>query len=232
MPKVKGIFVAGTDTGAGKTLVTGLLARYLREKGYRVITQKWVQTGCRGFSGDIKSHLKLMRRDKSDIKPYLAEVNPYAFKLTASPHLAARLENKKIDARKIIKSFRVLSGKFDVVLIEGIGGALVPLNEKYLIIDIAKRLRLPVLVVAQNKLGAINHALLTVEALKRRKMRSWGIVFNNLQGENKLVLNDNPRIVGVFSKEIILGVLPWVDNLDRLYQYFIPIGERIRRQLR
>lgn len=222
----KGIFITGTDTAVGKTIVTGLLARYLREKGYKVITQKWVQTGSR-VSEDINLHLKIMGLPKTAIKKHLNYLCPYIFKLAASPHLAASAENRKIDIARIKKSFKFLSSEFDFVIVEGLGGALVPLDEKRLVIDIAGQLGLPVLVVAQNKLGVINHALLTMEALKQRKMKILGILFNNYQGQNKLVLKDNPEIIGKITAGKILGVLPWSKRPDLLYKKFLPIARKI-----
>ncbi len=223
---MKGIFVTGTDTGVGKSIVTGLLAKYLRQKGYRVVTQKWVQTGsC--FSADINLHLKIMGVSKGAIKGHLDSVCPYVFKLPASPHLAAKAENKKINIARIKQSFKSLSSKFDTVIVEGIGGALVPVNEKRLVIDIAKELSLPVLVVAQNKIGAINHILMTIEVLKQRKMKILGIIFNNCPGQNKLVLQDNPEIIRKITKQKILGVLPWNKKLDLLYKKFLPIAAKI-----
>lgn len=223
---MKGIFVSGTDTGSGKSVVTGLLAKYLREKGCKVITQKWVQTGSR-FSADINLHLKIMGVSKGAIRECRDCVCPYIFKLPASPHLAAKAENKKINIARIKQAYKSLSSKFDTVIVESTGGALVPVNEKRLVIDIAKELGLPVLIVAQNKLGALNHILMTVEVLKQRKMKILGIVFNNCPGQNKLVLQDNPEIIRKITKQKILGVLPWEKRRDLLYKKFLPIAEKI-----
>lgn len=149
----RGIFITGTDTGIGKTVCCGLLARYLADRGHRVITQKWVQTGNKDFSLDTNLHLKLMKRRKKEIKDYLSYVAPYTFKFAASPHLAASLEKKKVQVAKIKQSFKVLAQRFDFVIVEGIGGALVPLNRKKLLLDLVKELNLPLLIVAGNKLG-------------------------------------------------------------------------------
>ncbi|MBI4972805.1 MAG: dethiobiotin synthase [Candidatus Omnitrophica bacterium] len=229
---MNGIFITGTDTGVGKTIVTGLLARYLLEKGYNVITQKWIQTGSTStLSPDVKLHLKIMQRNKNDIRDYLDLVSPYTFKLASSPHLASRIEKRKITPHKIISSFKFLSSKFDFVIVEGIGGALVPYSKKSLIIDIVKELDLSVLLVAQNKLGAINHTLLTIEALASRNIRVLGIVFNNLKKQTKQILKDNPLIVRTLTNQQIFGSLPWVDGYDKLYEKFIPMGEKIRKAL-
>lgn len=223
---MRGVFVTGTDTGVGKTVVTGLLGKYLREKGYRVATQKWIQTGCR-IPVDINLHLKIMGMSRNEMKDYHASVCPYIFKLAASPHLAAQAEQRKIQVAKIKKSFSRLSSNFDFVIVEGIGGALVPLDQQHLVIDIARALDLPVLVVAQNKLGAINHTLMTVEVLKNRKMKILGIIFNNLKGQQQRVLKDNPGIIKKFTRQRILGVLPWNSNFNLLYKKFLPLARKI-----
>jgi dethiobiotin synthetase len=223
---MRGIFVVGTDTGVGKSVITGLLGKYLREKGLRVITQKWIQTGSR-LSADINMHLKIMGMSQKKIKDHLNLVCPYKFLLPASPHLAAKEAKQKIDIARIKQSFKLLSSKFDFVIVEGIGGALVPINQKYMVIDIARELSLPVLVVAHNKLGAINHTLMTIEAINNRKMKILGILFNNQKREKKLILKDNPDIIKKITKQKIIGILPWEKSLVRLYRKFLPLAKRI-----
>ncbi len=224
---MKAIYITATDTEAGKTVITGLLARYLQEKGLRVITQKWIQTGSPGFSTDVKLHLKIMGRSKESIKDYLDFVCPYTFRLPASPHLASEVENRKISVTKITRSFRLLCQEFDFVIVEGIGGVLVPVNKRCLVIDIVKELDLPVLLVVKNRLGAINHTLLSIEAIRSRGLKMLGVIFNNLKGENPLILKDNPKIINELAKVKILGVLPWQKNIEILYRKFVPIAEEL-----
>ncbi len=228
----KGLFITGTDTGVGKTVITGLLGKYLLVKGYNVITQKWIQTGCRdSLASDIKLHLKVMRRGKNYLDGYFGLISPYIFKAPCSPHLASKIENKIIYPDKIIKSFKLLSRRFDFIIVEGTGGALVPFNKKSLVIDLASQLDLAVLVVAQNKLGAINHTLLTIEALEKRKLKILGIVFNNLQKEDEIIVRDNPLIIKALTHQKVFGILPWIESYDKLYKKFIPIGKKIYKAL-
>ena len=209
------VFVAGTDTGVGKSVVTGLLGRYILDRGYSVVTQKWVETGVRevrdsGYSSQLTA--------------------PYILKFPASPHLAARLERKRVAAGKIIKSVELLSKDFDFVVIEGTGGLLVPLNEKTLVIDVVKTLNLSVVLVAANRLGAINHTLLSLEALKSRGIRTLGVIFNNvLRNERREILIDNPRIVEKLSGVKVLGVLPRLGDARKLQKQFALIGTKIGR---
>lgn len=225
---MKVIFVAGTDTGVGKTVSTGLLGRYLSKKGYRVVTQKWVQTGCSGFPNDLEVHLKLMEKKRRDFEGYLPLMMPYLFKFPSAPHLSARLEKRRIDLARIEKTLKVLANGFDFVIVEGIGGLLVPLTGSCLLADFVKKLNLPVLLVAGNRLGAINHTLLSLEALKARRIKTLGVIFNNISpNEDKRILQDNPKIVARISGEKVLGVLPWVKNLSQLHKHFTPIGKKI-----
>lgn len=211
---MKYIFVAGTDTEVGKSVVTGLVARDLSERGYKVVTQKWVGTGCSRSSNDIDIHLKIMGKGRGDFRKFLPLMTPYIFKFPASPHLAARLEKRKVDSAKLKKNLKRLRRDFDFVIIEGSGGLLVPLNEKRLLIDVVKSLRLPVILVAPNRIGAINHTLLSIEALKSRKIKIIGIIFNNIsKSEDKIVLRDNPRIIEKMSGTKVLGVLPWLNDI-------------------
>jgi len=229
---MRGIFVTGTDTGVGKTIITGLLGRYLLDKGYNVITQKWIQTGCRdSLATDIKLHLKIMHRGKNDLGGYSGLISPYVFKTPSSPHLASQIENRIINPDKIKESFRLLSRHFDFTIAEGIGGVLTPFNKKGLVIDIVSQLDLAVLVVAQNKLGAINHTLLTIEALEKRKIKILGIIFNNPKKEDKRIVKDNPLIIKALANQKVFGTLPWIERYEKLYARFIPIANKIYKSL-
>lgn len=226
---MKAIFVAGTDTNVGKSVVTGLLARHLFESGYSVVTQKWVETGSRGRSTDIDTHLKFMAKGRDDFRAHLQSMAPYTFKLAASPHLASAAESKKISIGRIKRCFNDLSANFDRVIVEGSGGLLVPLDGKTLIVDAVKDMKLPVLLVAANRLGAINSTLLSIEALKSRGIKIAGVIFNNiLKGEDRLILKDNPVAVKAFGRVRVLGTLPYSKDMMVLCRAFAPIAAEMR----
>lgn len=233
---MNGIFVAGTDTGVGKTLVAACLARYLCKKGLSVATQKWVATGESGLiPSDALAHLWAMGRRWPKERSCALRIAPYVFKAACSPHLASQLEGRRIDPRRIVKSFRILAGSCDTVIVEAAGGVLVPFSRRGFLLDIAKELGLGVLLVVRNRVGAINHALLSLEALKVRKMRLLGVIFNNLDNTDAAVLADNPRIVSALSGTKILGVLPHMLVRCRaaaLDGAFRPIGSKIFNALR
>ena len=209
----KAVFVTGTDTGVGKSVVTGILARSFVEEGIKVITQKWVQTGCNGFPQDIATHMRFAGIRKEDVIEYLDYIAPYIFGFPSSPHLAAKLENRKISSEKIIRSFHFLKDRFDFVIVEGSGGILVPYGESRFIIDIVKRLNLPVIIVVNNILGCINHTLLTIDVARNRGLHILGIVFNMTQRTNAVITADNKEIIRRISKVRVLGEIPYSKNI-------------------
>jgi len=228
----RSVFVTGTDTGVGKTLVAGLLGRFFSERGLRTVPQKWIQTGSSGFSEDIAAHLKLMGKTKKEFKDHFPHMSPCVFSFPSSPHLSARLEQKTIDVEKILRSFHVLEDEFDAVIVEGAGGPMVPIDHERTIVDIWKKTGLPAVVVAENRLGAINQTILTIEALKKRDISILGIVFNQIsKKENRIVLKDNPVIVSELTGEEVLCSLTYSKDPDDLYSMFAPAGQRILDKL-
>jgi dethiobiotin synthetase len=233
---MKGIFVTGTGTGVGKTVVCGLLAGFLRARGMRVTTQKWVETGVTDGPSDIDVHQRLMGDPGVAAEPPPADRCPYRFSLPASPHLAAALENRRVDPAVIESAFRRLAETHDAVLVEGAGGFLVPLSEELLTGDLVARIGLPVLVVAGNRLGCVNDVLLTVEAVRRRGIPLLGLVFNRLpyegDGTPVEVLADNPRIVGEITQAPVLGEVPRLSDPVRGVEAFAPVGRALLERWR
>lgn len=169
--------ICGIDTGIGKTVVTGLLGRYLIDRGFRVITQKPVQTGCKGRSEDILTHRRLMeagwlREDEQRL------TCPYNFSFPGSPHLAARLADKTIDPETISAATRVLEQRHDWVLIEAAGGLMVPLTDDLLFVDYLQQQNYPVLLVTSPRLGSINHTLISLEIIRSRGLKLAGLIYN------------------------------------------------------
>ena len=172
------IFVSGIDTEIGKTVVTGWLARQWREQGRDVITQKLVQTGCRGASDDILLHRRLMGCGLFD-EDRDGTTMPALYAYPASPHLAARLEGRALDLAALDAATARLRQRHDTVLVEGAGGLMVPLTEQLLTIDHVARQGWPVILVTSGRLGSINHTLLSLEALAARGIALHGIAWNS-----------------------------------------------------
>ena len=191
-------FITGIDTDAGKTIVTGAIARYLKEKGVKVITQKLSQTGCVGLSEDILSHRALM---KSDIlsEDYEGLTCPYVFEFPSSPHLAAQREGVTIDPSRLNAATAELQHRFECVLVEGVGGLMVPLSEELNLVDYLKACNYPIILVTSGKLGSINHTLLTLEVCANRGLNVVGLVFNHFSSTNETITADT---LSLFRKKL------------------------------
>lgn len=187
------LFVAGIDTGVGKSLATGLMARHLLGRGATVVTQKLVQTGSGEPAEDIVTHRRLMG------VPLLAldrdgTTCPYVFPYPASPHLAARLAGREVDPDVLLRAAERLSAGHDQVLVEGAGGVCVPLCVGVTALDLLAGARWPVVLVTSARLGSLNHTLLTLEALGRRGLDVAGIVLNRFPAAPAPILEDARRV--------------------------------------
>jgi dethiobiotin synthetase len=173
----KVFFVSGIDTGIGKTMATGLMARSLAAAGRDVITVKLVQTGNDGFSEDIDAHRAICggARFPEDDEGLTA---PQIFKFPSSPLLAAALEGRTVDVEAISRAVRECAARHEIVLVESAGGLDVPLTDELLSVDFAAREGWPLVLVSCGRLGSINHTLLSLEAAKARGMRVAGVVWN------------------------------------------------------
>jgi len=157
-PSARIIFITGTDTGAGKTVLTGLLLRHLRNSGCHALAMK---PFCSGGLGDVNLLRALQDGELSD-----REINPFYFPEPVAPLVSARAHGRRILLTEVLRCARGLARRCDCLLIEGSGGLLVPLGEGYTALDLILRLRCEVMVAARNRLGVINHALLTLRALR------------------------------------------------------------------
>ncbi|MEQ1065647.1 dethiobiotin synthase [Acinetobacter sp. XH1741] len=176
-------FVSGIDTEIGKTYATGFLAKLWIEQGKKVITQKLIQTGNTDISEDIEKHREIMGQGWFQ-EDHDKLTMPEIFSYPASPHLATRLDNREIDFQKIENATQTLAEHFEIVLLEGAGGLMVPLTTSLLTIDYIAQHQFPVILVTSGRLGSINHTLLSLEALKSRGLKLKALVYN-LKDESK-----------------------------------------------
>ncbi len=187
-------FVTGTDTGVGKTAVASALALCLQEQGYSVVVMKPLATG--GGENYPKSILK------SD--------PVFCFRAPLSPYAASLLEKKTISAKKILGAYRALRKKYDVVIVEGIGGLLVPIKKNYFVADLAREMKLPLLIVARPGLGTLNHTLMTIKTAQSYKLPIAGIIFNHVQPSSDDVSEKtNAKILQKLTNVPVLGTLPY-----------------------
>ncbi len=171
------LFITGIDTDAGKTYATAWLASQLSAQGRRVITQKFIQTGCTGSSEDIDAHRRLTGTGPlpEDAEGLTA---PIILSYPASAQLAARIDGVEIDLDVIDRAREELARRYDDVLIEGAGGLMVPITDDFMAIDYAVTRRLPVALVTNSKLGSINHTVLSLEALRTRGVNLVYVLYN------------------------------------------------------
>ena len=186
----KVFFVSGIDTGIGKTMATGLMARSLASAGRDVITVKLVQTGNDGFSEDIDVHRAICGgiRFPEDGEGLTA---PQIFKFPSSPLLAAALEGRTVDVEAISRAVRKCAARREIVLVESAGGLDVPLTDELLSVDFAAREKWPLVLVSCGRLGSINHTLLSLEAAKARSMTVAGVVWNWCEGADSRIDDDS-----------------------------------------
>ncbi len=180
MTSRSGFFITGTDTGVGKTIVTLGLMAHLQARGKTVAAMKPVATGCeRGPAGLVNDDALRLQRQASVALPY-ALVNPYAFEPPVAPHIAAAREGVTIELDTIRSACSEIAGKADCVLVEGVGGWQVPLNDDDTLADLARVLGLEVVMVVGIRLGCLNHALLTAESIMASGCFPAGWVANRL----------------------------------------------------
>jgi dethiobiotin synthetase len=183
------LFITGTDTDAGKTYVTCLLLEALKKSGQRAAGFK--PFCCGGREDSIALH------NASAEGLTLDEVNPVWLKTPASPYAAAMMENRLLDLERVAEAFHELKHSYVSVLVEGVGGWEVPLAPRYSAADFAESLGIPVLVVVNNKLGALNHSILTVKNIQSRGLKCHGLVLNHVSDArdsvsipHKMILED------------------------------------------
>ncbi|MFH0922080.1 MAG: dethiobiotin synthase [Fibrobacterota bacterium] len=196
-----GLFITGTDTDVGKTLVTSLLGALLQAKGYDIGLFKPVQTGVQ--CPDLEVYRRFVRLTDAD-----DEIVPVRFREPQAPSIAARMEKKDAQIEKMLRTFYILQKRHKNLLIEGVGGILVPIGPKHQVMDLIKEFGLPALVVARPKLGTINHTCLTVLALRRAGIRVAGIVFNNLAPGEKEDFMHVEKEIRRLTRVPVLGCIP------------------------
>ncbi len=177
----RGVFIAGTDTGVGKTAVGAALAHLIAARGVTVRARKPVETGChRGDNGKLYPADAARLQAAAGANESLSTICPYLFEATVSAERAARLAGEPLSLGDLVAACRSGVGAGDFLLVEGAGGLLSPLAERATSADLAKALGLPVLLVVPDRLGCLNHALLCTEALAARGQRCAAIVLNRL----------------------------------------------------
>lgn len=190
----KTYFITGIDTDVGKTVATGLMARYLKDLGKSVITHKPIQTGCVGVSEDILLHRKMMGisllpEDKA------GETCAYTFTKACSPHLAAKVDGREISLNKVAKSITAIRRSFDYVLVEGAGGLCAPMTREISSMRFVKEQGYPLVVVTSSRLGSLHHTVSLLELVAIHGLTIAAVLYNRFQEEDEEIGADSKEIV-------------------------------------
>jgi dethiobiotin synthetase len=210
----QGIFITGTDTGVGKTFVAASLATYLRERGYRVGVMKPVETGCPERKGVLVPEDASRLKEASGCAEPIEKICPYRFSEPLAPSIAAERAQQKIDVDRLLTIYGEISAEHDITIVEGAGGLMVPLLPSYTFAEFARVLKLPLIVVAANKLGVINHLLLTLEHASCKGLGVLGYLLNRVSDEASLAAETNREVLFGLTGAHCLGELPFIEGTN------------------
>jgi dethiobiotin synthetase len=205
-----GIFITGTDTGVGKTLFAASLAASLRERGYRVGVMKPVETGCVEREGMLFPDDAARLKAASGCSEAIETICPYRFAEPLAPSVAAERAGRMVDIDHLLAVYQSISAAHDVTLVEGAGGLMVPLLPSYTYADLARVLKLPLLAVAANRLGMINHLLLSLEHASCKGLQVLGYVLNRVSNETSVAAETNREAMLGLTAVPCLGDFPFV----------------------
>lgn len=224
----KGIFVTGTDTNIGKTLISASLAWKLSNQYKNICVMKPFATSDKIFSTKYNSKDLFLLSKSINLKEDVKNLNSYFYTLSASPYMATKLlKIKSLDIMTAVKKFNYLSKKYDYLVIEGIGGICVPLTRKHKIIDFIKLLKIPVIIVSTPKLGTVNHTFLTIEMCKSYDIPIKGIIFNKMPTNPSEVEKATPKFIKDLTNIPILGIIPIIKNLKYDKMTFKNVSDKI-----
>jgi dethiobiotin synthetase len=211
----KGIFITGTDTGVGKTFFACGLAALLKKSGYKVGVMKPVETGCGQDDGKLVPQDAAALKEVSGCEIPLEQICPYQFREPLAPSVAAEREGARIDIDRLVRMYNKISVDHDITIVEGAGGLLVPLLPSYTYADFAKVLKLPLIVVAANKLGMINHLLLTLEHASCKGLSVLGYVLNQIESQPSLGAETNREALVSLTGVPCIGEVPYIEDSHR-----------------
>ena len=212
---MKGYFITGTDTGVGKTVVTACLTTLLKSRGEDVGIMKPIETGVDPECYSAANSDARFLIEVSGVRDSAEEVCPYRLKHPASPYQAARIEKKEIDPENILERFKQLQSKHSMMLVEGIGGLLVPITSRYNVADLALQMRLPLIIVSRLRLGTLNHTLLTINAARQHGLEVKGVILNpSDEGELDAIEQEQGKLIEEFSDTPVLGHCPFIEDVS------------------
>jgi dethiobiotin synthetase len=210
----RGFFITGTDTGVGKTVVSGAVIRAVHMTGLKACGMKPIETGCtRRGSSHLPSDGTFLK-DVSNMDEHINFVAPYCLESPLAPMSAAEIEGVSIDVNDIMEKFSVLAERYDAVVVEGVGGLLVPITSEFFVADLAKLMGLPLIVVAVPFLGTINHTLLTVDYALNAGLKVAGIIISSTRpGKGGLAEKTGPMALRRLAPVPVIGEIPFLEDM-------------------
>lgn len=209
---MNGFFVTGTDTDVGKTLISSGLAAVLKEKNIDVGVFKPLLSGV--SREDPTSDTSLLKQ-LSETSLSHEEITPFEFREPLAPYVAGKMEGKNVRIEEVLRNWEKISKKHEFFIVEGAGGISVPYGKNFLVSDLMKALRLPILIVARPNLGTVNHIFLTIEYAKSLGLSVAGIVINGMSEKPDLAEKTNPELIEELCGVPILGITPKLKEITK-----------------
>lgn len=214
--KSKGIFIIGIDTEIGKTTIAAGLGNLLFRKGIEVGVMKPFATGIKQYSRDYKSLDTKMLKDASGNKDNDNIINPYFYSIPTAPYLAKKILklNENIDIEEILNKYKEIENRHEFTIVEGIGGLMVPLSKDFSVADLASIIKIPIMLITSNRIGSLNHIIMTYRLAILYKLKIKGIIINNkckfLKTYCKLITNNLPHAVEELTQSRVLATIPYI----------------------
>jgi dethiobiotin synthetase len=223
---MKGLFITGTDTEIGKTTVATSLASLLRHKGVDVGVMKPFATGTKVFSNKYRSKDSALLANAAQVNDSDRQINPFFYSIPTAPFTAAKIKEQRGPSLEVaLRTYQKLFAKHGFMIVEGIGGVMVPLTKKESVVHFAKLLDLPTIIVAGAKTGTINHTLLTVKICKDFGLNLVGVIINGMSPRESLLKKETINTIRELSKVRILSVIPHMKRRDlKNIRYILEIG--------
>ena len=228
---MKGIFITGTDTQIGKTTIATSLASLSRKSGWDVGVMKPFATGNRVYSTNYKSKDSALLAKAAQVNDLDEEINPFFYSVPTAPFIASKiLSQKEPSVEHAVRICQKLAAKHDFMIVEGIGGIMVPLTKKQYVAHFAQLLDLPTVIIAGPKLGTINHTLLTVKICRDFGLNILGIIINGMPFGASLLKTETIKTIGELSKQRIISTIPFlkkgsIKRISRILEKDVNISE-------
>jgi dethiobiotin synthetase len=225
----KGVFITATDTGVGKTLISASLAWRLSQHDDKICVMKPFATSNKVFSKKFNSKDLYLLSKSINLTEDQRYLNPYFYELPASPYMASKiLKANPPSVMEALKKFSYLKKKYNFVIVEGIGGVMVPINQKHNLVDFIKLTGLPIIIVTTPMIGTINHTLLTIQKCKDHNIPIKGIIFNKMPEKPNIVMRSTPSFIEKLTKIPVLGTIPNYKLLKFNANTFKKISDKIK----